>query len=109
MSEICPKCGLPKDLCVCESIAKEEQKIQIFLIKKKFGKISTVISGISDKSINMKELVKHLKTKLACGGTVKDGNIELQGTHLEKAKRYLVEFGFPEGLITAKGLKARGL
>ncbi|NOX71808.1 MAG: stress response translation initiation inhibitor YciH, partial [Candidatus Micrarchaeota archaeon] len=30
MSEICPKCGLPKDLCVCTTIAKEEEKIKIY-------------------------------------------------------------------------------
>ncbi|HII15291.1 MAG TPA: translation initiation factor [Nanoarchaeota archaeon] len=95
MSEVCSKCGLPKDLCVCETIAKEEQKIEVKLIKKKFGKFSTVVTGINDKSINLKELQKGLKSKLACGGTVKDGVIELQGNHLAKVRQYLREFGFP--------------
>lgn len=99
MSEICPKCGLPKEICVCETIAKEEQKIEIRLVKRKFGKLSTIVEGINDKNINMKELLKKLKSKLACGGTIKDGNIELQGRHAEKVKKYLTEFGFPENAI----------
>ena len=39
MSDICPKCGLPKELCVCDIIAKETQKITVKIEKKKFGKI----------------------------------------------------------------------
>ena len=27
--EICPKCGLPKEACVCEVIAKTAQKINL--------------------------------------------------------------------------------
>lgn len=99
MSEVCPKCGLPKDICVCETIAKEEQKIEIKIIKKKFGKLTTIVEGINDKNINMKELVKTLKSKLACGGTIKDGVIELQGKHSEKVKKILVDIGFPEGAV----------
>ena len=100
MREICPKCGLPQELCVCESIAKEEQKIEIRLVKRRFGKLSTIISGIDDKTINLKELGKKLKSKLACGGTTKDKNIELQGNHLEKAKKYIIEEGFAASSIT---------
>jgi translation initiation factor 1 len=100
MSEICSKCGLPQELCVCEIIAKEEQKVVIKLVKRRFGKLSTVISGIDDKTINIKELATKLKMKLACGGTTKDNNIELQGNHLEKAKKFILEEGFPTSSVT---------
>ncbi len=102
MRDICSKCGLPQELCVCESIAKEEQKIEICLVKRRFGKLSTIISGIDDKTINIKELVKKLKSKLACGGTEKDKNIELQGNHLETAKKFIIEEGFSPNSITIK-------
>ena len=94
MAEICPNCGLPKELCVCETIAKESQKIIVTTIKKKFGKLKTIVQGIDEKEINMKDLAKRLKTKLACGGTSKDGKIELQGDHKQKVKQILVQTGF---------------
>ena len=60
MSDICSKCGLPKELCVCESIAKESQQIKISIIKKKFGKKNTLIEGIDQKQIDLKEIGKKL-------------------------------------------------
>ena len=94
MAEICPNCGLPKELCVCETIAKEQQKIIVKTEKKKFGKLNTIIIGLDEKEINLKDLGKKLKAKFACGGTVKDGNIELQGNHKQNIKESLVKFGF---------------
>lgn len=41
-----------------------------------------------------------LKSKLACGGTVKGNNIELQGDHIEKVKKYVVEEGFSANSIS---------
>lgn len=108
MSEICSTCGLPKDLCVCETIAKESQKIIIKTVKKKFGKIYTVIEGINEKEIDMKELLKELKNSLACGGTMKEGKIELQGDHVPRAgggpdaKKVLVKEGFAPNSIEVK-------
>ncbi len=99
MSEICPKCGLVKELCVCETIAKESQTIKVFLEKKKFKKFSTMIEGIDQKDIDLKDLAKRLKEQFACGGTAKDGKIELQGDHRNKVKGILVGMGFPTDSI----------
>lgn len=99
MSEICSKCGLPKDLCVCEAIVKEQQRIRVYREKRKWGRDVTIIEGIDNKSINLKELSGKLKSKLACGGTDKAGRIELQGDHRERAAEILVEAGFPSDNI----------
>jgi translation initiation factor 1 len=99
MPEICPKCGLPKELCVCEIIAKEGQKIKVKVEKRKFGKAITIIEGINDKEINLKDLAKKLKSKFACGGTVKGNTIELQGNQSQGAKQALVELGFDKNSI----------
>lgn len=98
MTEICPNCGLPKDICACETIAKEEEKIKVASVKKRFGKTVTTIEGIS-KNVDIKNVLKELKTKLACGGTVKNGVIELQGDHKKKIKEVLTKLGFPEEKI----------
>ena len=102
MSEICTTCGLPKELCVCETIAKESQTITISSIKKKFGKTYTVIEGIDQKDIDLKDLAKQLKSKFACGGTAKEGKIELQGNHKQKVKEILKQMGFANEAIKVK-------
>lgn len=99
MSEVCAICGLPKELCVCETIAKESQNIVVKMIKKKFGKKYTSIEGIERREIDMKDLMKKLKNNFACGGTAKDGVIELQGDHVQNVKKFLVLLGFPEETI----------
>lgn len=95
MAEVCPKCGLPQELCVCETIAREAQKITIRLVRRRYGKKYTVVEGIDPKSIDVKDLTKKLKSKTACGGTYKDEMIELQGDHRRKVKELLIGFGFP--------------
>ncbi len=96
--DICPKCGLPKQACICEEIAKEEQRITIRTEKRRFGKITTIISGF-DKGVNLKDLAKKLKAEMACGGTIRGNEIELQGDHTKKIKDTLVRLGFREDQI----------
>lgn len=99
MSEIDPLTGLPKELGVWEDLAKSDQRIKIREEKRKFGKIITVIEGINSKEIDIKEIAKKLKSKLACGGTVKGSTIELQGVHSKKAKEELIKLGFAQNSI----------
>lgn len=99
MNQICPKCGLSKDICVCETIALESQIVKVKTVKRRFGKITTLVEGIDKKSINLKEISKKLKEKFACGGTVKDGVIELQGNHVQQTKQELINLGFDENSI----------
>lgn len=94
MSEICTVCGLPKELCVCEQIARESARITARIITKKFGKKYTIIEGVDQKGIDLKDVTKKLKNKFACGGTSKDGYIELQGAHLNHVREALIGLGF---------------
>ncbi|AMH93948.1 MAG: stress response translation initiation inhibitor YciH [Candidatus Methanomethylophilus sp.] len=94
MSEICPKCGLPKELCMCEEIAREQQSVRISIDSRRYGKTVTVIDGIDGNDIDIADLAKTLKSRCAAGGTCKDGRIELQGDHKKKVKAVLEEIGF---------------
>ena len=98
MVGVCNQCGLPEDLCVCQSIAREQQKITVKIEKRKFGKKYTVITGIS-KEANVDEILKKLKAKFACGGTAKNAQIELQGDHKNRMKEMLANLGFPAETI----------
>lgn len=99
---ICNTCGLPKDLCVCETIAKESQTITVSVVKKKFGKQYTVIEGFNPSEIDVKDVAKKLKNKFACGGTAHQNSVELQGDHTKKIIGALAEIGFAPETIETK-------
>ena len=94
MAGICPVCGLPQELCMCEEIAREQQRIKIYSDRRRYGKMVTIVEGIDAADIDIEDLAKRLKTKCAAGGTVKDGRIELQGEHKKKVKLALEDIGF---------------
>ncbi|MEM2960564.1 MAG: stress response translation initiation inhibitor YciH, partial [Candidatus Bathyarchaeia archaeon] len=68
MVDICPVCGLPRDICVCGEISKEQQKIKIRLETRKFRKAMTLIEGLDNKDIDLGRLAQKMKTHCACGG-----------------------------------------
>jgi translation initiation factor 1 len=96
MAVICKKCGLPDDLCACRELDKEDARVVVRLETRRFSKTSTIIEGINPKQSDMPKIVKELKSTFACGGTVKDEFIMLQGDHREDVKGYLVKMGFNE-------------
>lgn len=99
MAEICPTCGLPKDLCACGEIEKEQQRIRVRLETRKYGRPTTIVDGIDEKNTNLAEMAQKLKGFCACGGTAKNGLIMLQGDHRDRVRKYLVDLGYPEGNI----------
>jgi translation initiation factor 1 len=59
------------------------------------GKTVTVVSGFVGIGLPEKEaLCKKMRGACGCGGTVKDGQIEIQGDQREKIAAILVDAGF---------------
>ncbi|AHF79596.1 Translation initiation factor SUI1-like protein [Thermococcus paralvinellae] len=94
-----PRIVNPLDEMLFKEVLKEQQRIRVYIERARYGKLKTIIEGIDEKEFDLEEIAKKLKAKLACGGTVKKGRIELQGDHREKVKQLLAEYGFSEDLI----------
>ncbi len=93
MSDINPNSGIEDELDISDSLARAEQKIKVKIDSRSYNKEMTVVEGLGD-DIDLDELASSLKSKLACGGTAKDGQIELQGDHTRRIKDVLAEEGF---------------
>ncbi|MFH1221751.1 MAG: stress response translation initiation inhibitor YciH [Candidatus Micrarchaeota archaeon] len=101
MGDICSKCGMPKEICVCQELDKQGvSKLKVYETKAKFKKYVTIVEGI-DKD-NIDEAAKTLKHKLACGGTAKGGMVVLQGKHARKMRQILQDMGYPPDSIEVR-------
>lgn len=87
---ICEKCGLPKEICVCGELDKEDSIILIKTRFEKWNKPKTVIEGVPDP----KPLARKFKKLLCTGGTVKEGIIILNGLFGEEVFKVMTDNGF---------------
>ena len=76
---------------------KNQQKLRVGIEKKgRGGKTVTLITGFIGREEDLKDLGKLLKTKCGVGGTVKDGDIIIQGDFKQKIVDILKAEGFTQ-------------
>jgi translation initiation factor 1 len=93
----CPDCSQPVDACTCkqtlipegDGIARVRRES-----KGRGGKTVTTISGVPLAIDALQELASALKKRCGCGGSLKDGVIEIQGDHVELLIAELIKRGF---------------
>jgi len=62
--------------------------------EKRKGKPTTIIAGYEGADEDFKILAKEIKSKLAVGGTFKDGEIIIQGDYRDRIMKMLQDKGF---------------
>jgi len=99
--DMCPGCRRPKADCHCSEIADQARLEGLDGIvrihresKGRGGKAVSLIKGIALPEKELKALAKRLKQMCGCGGSLKDGVIEIQGDKRDQLKVELEKRGF---------------
>ncbi|QBE62264.1 translation initiation factor Sui1 [Pseudoduganella lutea] len=89
---VCPECRRPQSECACnaKAVILGDGVVRVSRqAKGRGGKTVTLVKGLALDAIALASLAKQLRTACGSGGTVKDGVIEVQGDHCERAMEFL--------------------
>jgi translation initiation factor 1 len=95
---MCPACRRPLAQCSCRQASPVPAGDGIVRVQRETkgrgGKAVTVVRGAPVDAGGLARLGQELKAACGCGGTVKDGIIEVQGDHVEKVMGWLQQRGY---------------
>lgn len=95
---LCAGCGKPKTACACRQATAAPRGDGIVRLQRqtqgRAGKAVIVVTGLDLEPEALKKLAKDLKQRCGCGGSVKDGTIEIQGDHRAALQAALEQLGY---------------
>jgi translation initiation factor 1 len=95
---MCPKCNRQADRCRCkksQAVPENDGIVRLMReTKGRKGKGVTLISGIPLAGKELKKLAKSLKQKCGCGGSIKNGVVEIQGDQRDVLEQELLGRGY---------------
>ncbi len=78
-----------------DTLAPEKQVLRVWRdTKGRGGKVATIVRGFVGKSEDLEELGRTLKRGCGVGGSVKDGEIIIQGDHRDRVTDLLIQKGY---------------
>jgi len=96
----CSNCKRRAEACVCPKGTPGKAKAGDGVVRVsrdrsgRRGKTVTVIIGLGDVGADLDEVATTLKRLCGSGGTVSEGNVEIQGDHRERVVAKLTELGY---------------
>jgi translation initiation factor 1 len=95
---MCPACRQPVARCACHAAKAVPSGDGIARVsretKGRAGKAVTLVRGLALDAPALNVLGKRLRAACGCGGTTKDGVIEVQGDHCDRVMEMLAHEGF---------------
>ena len=80
-----------------ETLAPSQQKLRIWRdTKGRGGKVATIVRGFIGSTEDLQNLGRLLKQACGVGGSVKDGEIIIQGDHRDRVTALLVQKGYSQ-------------
>jgi translation initiation factor 1 len=90
-----PDFRIEEDQTPEETLPPKQQKLKVRLdTKQRAGKAVTLVEGFSGAAEDLEQLGKQLKTHCGTGGSVKDGEIIIQGDQRDKISQWLLNKGY---------------
>ena len=97
VGQLCPNCRRPVKECLCPKNAPGVARPSAVRVgretKGRAGKGVTVVTGLGLPLADIEKLATQLKKHCGSGGTLRDGNIEIQGDHRDRVVDTLAKHG----------------